>query len=313
MPSDERNEFDDLFGNTPAPAAPPAGQTIAAPPAPPAEAGAAPPADEFDNLFLGEYPKHESDTLNKKALAGAGALAGGYLHGKLDAASQNLAAKTASSLPVELAPVSDIGLQRYINSQISAKIPLNKLREITGMDIRNMAEAQQAIRAIQGSPAQRTPVTKTVDGTKQTVSYRQTPAQPPLDISAYEVGPLRRGLTSAANTVRGLLPKGAMGMLGGAVALPQLAEANKTRDWTALASGLGALLPFAEAALPAVAQRFGGRLGAAGAALSIPYAVKHRKELAAGMDMSDISPTAFMGMPGETEPAFPEYTKGGLP
>jgi hypothetical protein len=311
MPSDERNEFDDLFGDTPAPAAPPARQTIAAPPAPPA--GAAPPADEFDNLFLGEYPKHESDTLNKKALAGAGALAGGYLHGKLDAASQNLAAKTASSLPVELAPVSDIGLQRYINSQISAKIPLNKLREITGMDIRNMAEAQQAIRAIQGSPAQRTPVTKTVDGTKQTVSYRQTPAQPPLDISAYEVGPLRRGLTSAANTVRGLLPKGAMGMLGGAVALPQLAEANKTRDWTALASGLGALLPFAEAALPAVAQRFGGRLGAAGAALSIPYAVKHRKELAAGMNMSDISPTAFMGMPGEMEPAFSEYTKGALP
>jgi len=308
MPSDERNEFDDLFGDTPAPAAPPARQTIAAPPAP--TAGAAPPADD---LFAGEYPEHKLDTLNKKALAGAGALAGGYLHGKLDAASQNLAAKTASSLPVELAPMSDIGLQRYLDSQISAKIPLNKLREITGMDIRNMAEAQQAIRAIQGSPAQRTPVTKTIDGTKQTVSYRQTPAQPPLDISAYEVGPLRGGLTSAANTVRGLLPKGSMGILGGAVALPQLAEANKTGDWTAWASGLGALLPFAEAALPAVAQRFGGKLGAAGAALSIPYAVKHRKELAAGMNMSDISPTAFMGMPGEMEPAFPEYTKGALP
>lgn len=92
------------------------------------------------------------------------------------------------------------------------------------------------------------------------------------------------------------------GVVGGALAAPQLTEyardvANqRPADQTQLASGLGGLLM-------ALSR---GKAGAVGALAQIPYAVKHREELARSMNLSDINPTAFMGMPEELSPAFRE-------
>jgi hypothetical protein len=95
------------------------------------------------------------------------------------------------------------------------------------------------------------------------------------------------------------------GAVGGALAAPQLYEygrdvirqdKNKPADSTQGLSGLGGLL-----------AAFGkGRAGLVGGLAQVPYMVKNRRELAASMGMSDINPTAFMGMPDEMNPAFPQ-------
>jgi hypothetical protein len=48
--------------------------------------------------------------------------------------------------------------------------------------------------------------------------------------------------------------------------------------------------------------------GPIGLGMQIPYAVKHSKEFAGGMTMSDINPTVFGGKDA-LEPAFPEYRR----
>jgi len=95
------------------------------------------------------------------------------------------------------------------------------------------------------------------------------------------------------------------GVVGGGLAAPQLYEygrdvvrndKTKPADTTQGISGAGALMM-------ALGK---GKAGAAGALAQLPYMIKHRRELAASMGMSDINPTAFMGMPDEFNPAFPQ-------
>lgn len=95
------------------------------------------------------------------------------------------------------------------------------------------------------------------------------------------------------------------GVVGGATAAPQLYEygrdvisgvPSKPADTTQAVSGVGGLMM-------ALGK---GKTGALGALAQIPYAVKNRREIAASMGMSDINPTAFMGMPDEMNPAFPQ-------
>lgn len=95
------------------------------------------------------------------------------------------------------------------------------------------------------------------------------------------------------------------GVVGGGLAAPQLYEYGrdvvkndkaKPADTTQGMSGAGGLMM-------ALGK---GKAGAVGALAQVPYMIKHRKELAASMGMSDINPTAFMGMPDEFNPAFPQ-------
>jgi hypothetical protein len=111
----------------------------------------------------------------------------------------------------------------------------------------------------------------------------------------------------AIGTAKGVARVG-QGVAGGALAIPQLYEygrdvisgvPSKPADTTQGISGVGGLMM-------ALGK---GKTGALGALAQIPYAVKHRKELAASMGMSDINPTAFMGMPEEMQPAFPQLQK----
>jgi hypothetical protein len=41
--------------------------------------------------------------------------------------------------------------------------------------------------------------------------------------------------------------------------------------------------------------------------MSAGYAAAHPREFSAGLTPHDINPTAFIGMPEESEAAFPEY------
>jgi hypothetical protein len=90
----------------------------------------------------------------------------------------------------------------------------------------------------------------------------------------------------------------AQGVVGGALAAPQLYEygrdvirndKTKPADTTQGLSGLGGLIM-------ALGR---GKAGPLGAAMQVPYIVKNRDEIARSMNMSDINPTAFMGMPDE--------------
>ena len=229
---------------------------------------------------------------------GIGAVAGAVVsHRQKKAQARNAEAEAQriASLPPEMRPVNPAALQRYINSQFSVQIPLEKLKALTGMDIRTMKEVQDARRVIEGTDAQREPVVKDVNGRRTTVSYRSTPAQSPIDISSFEKGPpsiahrigsaIANGTKSAvAGTYNRMSP-----VVGGVVAVPQLMDAgtdyirNKPVDPTQVASGLGG-----------VGMMTGNKtLGALGAVAQLPYAIKHKDEILKNMTMNDINPFAF--------------------
>lgn len=256
-------------------------------------------------------PKKPLISDRTKTELGLGATIGavvGSRQRKAEAAQAEAMQEKLSSLPPEMRPVNPAALQRYINSQFSVSIPLEKLKELTGVDIRTMKEVQEARRIIEGREASREPVVKDVDGRRTTVSYRATPAQQPIDISMFAAEPpsiatrignaIASGTKSAAtNALKYISP-----IAGGAVALPQLAGAatdyfkNKTVDPTQVTSGLGGLAMMSRSA----------PIGTVGALAQIPYAIKHRDELARAMTMTDVNPTAFpAGTAGADEPLVP--------
>ena len=99
----------------------------------------------------------------------------------------------------------------------------------------------------------------------------------------------QRGLAAVRGGVgSGLTALQAYGMAG------DMAQ-GKTPDWQDWLSLVGG-----------PAATFGGKiLGPLGAAAQIPYAIRHREEIARGMTMGDINPFIFNGSEGAT-PAFPD-------
>jgi hypothetical protein len=107
--------------------------------------------------------------------------------------------------------------------------------------------------------------------------------------------------TNVINAVKGATQgtrQMGQGIVGGAIAAPALYEygrdalkkdVNKPADTTQLTSGIGGLMM-------ALGK---GKLGTLGALAQIPYAVKHRDELARSQMLSDVVPdTMRMGMTG---------------
>ena len=257
-------------------------------------------------------PVKNPSTISDKTIAelGIGAAAGaysGYRQRKSAAATQ---AEQFSNLPLDMRPVDVASLQRYINSQLSVKIPLKDLEKLTGMEIRTPKEVQAAIRVIQGSEMDRTPVVKDVDGRKTVVSYRINPAQAPIDISMYQpqsnsfFSKLGNALSDKAKSATGNSMNYLRPIVGGMVAAPQLMEAgsnyfqNKPVDPTQVLSGIGGLGMMAKSA----------PIGAACLAAQLPYAIKHREEIARNMKMSDVvDPVMSMFLTGQEmfEPVLP--------
>jgi hypothetical protein len=249
------------------------------------------------NQFVPDRVKYE---------AGVGAAAGAYTARKQAKAANAQIDAQYAHLPPEMRPVNPASLQRYINSQFSVQIPLEKLKQLTGMDIRTMSEVQAARRLVEGSEMSREPVVKDVNGRKTTVSYRTTPAVPPINISMFPSPSLMSRVGDAVSSGAKSFASGAANMLrpviGGAVAAPQLMEAGtdylqkRPVDPTQVISGVGGLGMMTRST----------PLGVAGGLAQIPYAIKHREELARAMTMHDINPTAFpLGSPGADEPLVP--------
>jgi len=246
-----------------------------------------------------------------KAEMGVGALTGAYVANRRRKA-ENTAAQTASAsmmhLPLDQRPMDAASLQRYINSQFSVSIPVDKLEELTGMPVRTMREVQEARRVVEGSPASREPVVKDVNGRRTTVSYRNVPAQAPLDISAFAaqeptfMSKVGNAISGGARNFANTAMNWARPIAGGMVAAPQLMEAgtdyarNKPVDPTQVLSGVGGLAMMSRT--PVVSQ--------AGALAQLPYAIKHRDEIARSLSWHDVNPTAFpIGSPGADEPFIP--------
>ena len=200
-----------------------------------------------------------------------------------------------ATLPPEMRPVNTESLQRYINSQLQHPVPLDKLSQITGVDIRTMSEAQKAIKQIQGTEASREPIVRNLDGSRKTVAYKNISAQQPIDISSFAVEPptffnkLGSNVANVAKAVPSTAMKYMSPIVGGAVAAPQLIESgtnflqNKPVDTTQVMSGLGGLGMMARSPL----------LSIPGLLAQLPYLYKHKNEIANGLSMSEINPTAF--------------------
>ena len=238
---------------------------------------------------------------------GVGALTGAYVgkkQRKNDVIKSEQEKIRIANLPPEMRPVNVDSLQRYINSQLQHPVPLDKLRELTGMDIRTMSEAQKAIKQIQGSEASRDPIVRNVDGSRRTVAYKTTSAQQPIDISQFAVEPptffnkATNALTNTAKAIPSVANKYISPIASGALAVPQLMESgtnylqNKPVDPTQVASGLGGLAMMSRSPL----------LSIPGLLAQIPYINKHKNEIANALSMGEINPTAFpLGSPSSME------------
>jgi len=229
---------------------------------------------------------------------GVGALTGAYIgkkQRKNDLIRSEQEKIRIASLPPEMRPVNVESLQRYINSQLQHPVPLDKLSQLTGMDIRTMSEAQKAIKVIQGTEASRDPIIRNIDGSKRTVAYKTTSAQQPIDISQFAVEPptfFNKAVNAVSNTAKSI-PSTANKYLtpiaSGALAVPQLMESgtnylqNKPVDPTQVASGLGGLAMMSRSPL----------LSVPGFLAQIPFLNKHKNEIANALSMSEVNPTAF--------------------
>lgn len=108
-----------------------------------------------------------------------------------------------SDLPFESQPQSRPSLQRYADSQLKFKVPLDDLEKLTGgTPIRTPSEVQQAIKKLHATeeiPASREPKFKFVDGKKTQVGWTQipaVPAKPQVDLTPYIVPPTAAEVTS---------------------------------------------------------------------------------------------------------------------
>jgi hypothetical protein len=228
-------------------------------------------------------------------LLGAGALAGADKKIKQQEQVADSVNKKYSHLPPEARPVDSRSLQRYINSQFSHQIPLDDLKRLTGIDIRTMAEVQEARRMVEGSDAQRIPVKKDVSDPSRITGYRNVAGTPPIDISGYAQQPqtffskMGRSVAQGAQSMGGDALGYVRPVAGGMIAFPQLydvgmsAFGNKPIDIEQSASGLGGLAMMSKS----------NRMGTLGGIAQLPYAIKNREELLKNMTMGDINPVAY--------------------
>lgn len=129
-------------------------------------------------------------------------------------------------------PAPRLALQNWLNTMLQSQgknvnLPLSKLEELVGNEIRTMSELGEAYKKIQPTPSERVPKTTSIDprtGQPKQI-FKTIPGQPGIDLSPYEVkptGPLRqmagRELQTGAELVKSALPslgRVAVGGLGG--------------------------------------------------------------------------------------------------
>ena len=210
------------------------------------EASAEPSEDGGETVT----PKHSSDIptnadANRAALGVVGGVTGAHVAGGIETGKKiiplvpNILNQLGGAEVNPNKPMSRMGLQRYLNSQIAPnlRLPLTELEKVSGAGkIRTMSEVQTALKAIQAVEEQKTakPMVKLVPGRpgvfEQTGRFTTStvPGRPPVDLTPYEVkgGPLRqavsRQLQTAGEVGRSVIPsvgRVGLGALGGANAV----------------------------------------------------------------------------------------------
>lgn len=129
-------------------------------------------------------------------------------------------------------PAPRLALQNWLNTMLQSQgknvnLPLSKLEELVGNEIRTMSELGEAYKKIQPTPSERVPKTTSIDprtGQPKQI-FKTIPGEPGIDLSPYEVkptGPLRqmagRELQTGSEFVKSALPslgRIAIGGLGG--------------------------------------------------------------------------------------------------
>jgi hypothetical protein len=169
---------------------------------------------EYGSTGVGSYGSlamPQTDPAETGSLAGAVGVLGGATYlakkpliGVMQKAGIFPGGSKSSNLPIELQPQSRTSLQKYANTQLSVKVPLNDLEKLTGgTPIRTLSEVQQAIKKLQATeeiPSTREPKFKYVNGQKTQIGWTQVPAvaaKPQIDLTPYIVPP------TAAETISG--------------------------------------------------------------------------------------------------------------
>lgn len=121
------------------------------------------------------------------------------------------------------------GTQAWLNGQLTAnphlpqKLTLQELSQLTGMNVDTTDRIWAALQRLQGTPAQREPVIKNIDGKQVVTGYRQIPEVPPIDLATARqqtmmgkignaIEDFAPGVAKAGRFVKGVLPT--LGALG---------------------------------------------------------------------------------------------------
>lgn len=148
-------------------------------------------------------------------------------------------------------------------------------------------------------PNERPPLTAVNEPMVQLENNIVVPSSTATQIEGQRAGQATKALSEAqaeasrAGRMSGMSKMG-QGAVGGALTAAQaynMMKQPQPTDWTQYLSLLGNL-----------GITLGGpRLGTVGGLAQIPYAVKHREEIARGLTLGEINPTAFGGSPEELE------------
>jgi hypothetical protein len=159
----------------------------------------------YKDLAQPQTPPSETGAVAGAAgtLLGATYLAKKPLIGVMQKAGILPGGPKATNLPFESQPQSRPSLQRYADSQLKFKVPLDDLEKLTGgTPIRTPSEVQQAIKKLHATeeiPATREPRFKYINGVKTQVGWNTTPAvpaKPQVDLTPYVVPPTLAEVTS---------------------------------------------------------------------------------------------------------------------
>jgi hypothetical protein len=173
--------------------------------------------------------------------------------------------------------------------------------ETFGMETQRRSRVQKGMENLvnRNFPGTPDPITAVGEPIVELPSRIHVPESVATQVSAQQTANANRDLTAAQQAaqrtgMKAGLTKVGQGTVGGALTGAQaynMATQPQPVDWTQYLSLLGNM-----------GITFGGpRLGTMGGLAQIPYAIKHREEIARGMGLGEISPTAFGGAPEALE------------
>ena len=144
------------------------------------EQGAAQQPEQTDKSLAAKAADYVgTEFLVNTGLGAAGAIAGPGIKKEIEAVG-------LPGLRPSAEKVARDSMESYINSQLyvpEKTVSVEQLSKAAKIPIQQSSEVQDALKLIKGTSAERTPVTKIINGVPTVVRYAQTSAQPRVDLS----------------------------------------------------------------------------------------------------------------------------------